>query len=131
KPDTVPRGEHTQWLSILRGKAHKLSHGYFVTKQPSQEQLDSGISHAEARRLEAEFFRTTEPWATELRDLSHRFGTVHLTQYLSQQLAQQIHQRLPDIVRRIQTEHEAVTSELDQLQPAPHGDNNNQFFVIQ
>ncbi|KAI5807351.1 P-loop containing nucleoside triphosphate hydrolase protein [Peziza echinospora] len=128
KPDTVCPGEFKQWIEILRGKAHRLKHGYFVTKQPSQDQLLKGITHAEARKAEDQFFATTEPWATELQDMTERFGTVALTRYLAAELGERIRLRLPGIVETIKCQADDVQHELDSF-PAPAIDNH--FFVIQ
>ncbi|KAF8420218.1 P-loop containing nucleoside triphosphate hydrolase protein [Tirmania nivea] len=128
KPDTVCPGEFQQWVDILRGKAHKLKHGYFVTKQPSQDELVRGISHAEARRAECEFFSSRQPWATELSDMSYRFGTVALTKFLAQKLGETIRLRLPGIVETIRMQAENVRMELNNL-PPPATDNH--FYLIQ
>ncbi|KAK6507998.1 hypothetical protein TWF481_006417 [Arthrobotrys musiformis] len=119
KPDTVLGGEHDQWIKILRGHEHRLPHGYFVTKQPSQQQLLKRISHAGARRLEDDFFNGEDPWNTELADLSDRFGTVNLQKYLSKQLAGLIRQRLPTIIRNVQNQSAQVQMQLEKLPPPP------------
>lgn len=93
KPDTVGPGEYDQWVNILRGNSHRLKHGYFVTKQPNQEQLNQSIDHAQARAQEAEFFTKSEPWATDLQDLKHRFGTQALQSYLAKELGELIKKR--------------------------------------
>lgn len=93
KPDTVGPGEYDQWVNILRGNSHRLKHGYFVTKQPNQEQLNQKIDHAQARAQEAEFFAKSEPWATDLQDLQHRFGTQALQSYLAKELGELIKKR--------------------------------------
>lgn len=128
KPDTVCPGEFKQWIEILRGKAFKLKHGYFVTKQPSQDQLIKGITHAEARRDEFEFFAKNEPWATQLSDISYRFGTVSLTKFLAQKLGETIRLRLPGIVETIRREADNVQSELDSF---PLQAIDNHFHLIQ
>lgn len=111
----------------MNGKAHQLPHGYFVTKQPSQEQLMKGISHQEARLEEMFFFGKTEPWCTRLANLQHRFGTSALQQYLSQQLADLIRLRLPSIIVSIENKLEEVNRDLELYPPPP---NDNQLFVI-
>jgi hypothetical protein len=93
KPDTVEDGEHGQWIQILRGSSHRLKHGYFVTKQPNQDALKRGVDNDEARKQEIEFFKTKEPWATELQDLEHRFGTGNLARYLAEELGALIKKR--------------------------------------
>ncbi|KAK6346526.1 hypothetical protein TWF696_006651 [Orbilia brochopaga] len=117
KPDTVLEGEFEQWIRILRGNEHRLHHGYFVTKQPSQQQLLERISHSAARASEEEFFQTREPWQTELADLKDRFGTINLQRYLSKQLANLIRQRLPAIISSVQNQSNQVQTKLDMLPP--------------
>jgi hypothetical protein len=40
---------------VLQGQNFRKGHGYFVVKQPSQEELENDISHAEARTLEEKY----------------------------------------------------------------------------
>ncbi|EPS43752.1 hypothetical protein H072_2246 [Dactylellina haptotyla CBS 200.50] len=119
KPDTVLEGEHDQWVRILRGREHYLQHGYFVTKQPSQQQLNERISHDEARKHEDIFFNNMEPWRTELADMSDRFGTINLQKFLSKQLASLIRMRLPAIIQSVQNQSLQVQLQLDRLPPPP------------
>ncbi|KAL7276404.1 hypothetical protein RUND412_000609 [Rhizina undulata] len=127
KPDTVMSGEYGQWINILRGNAHRLKHGYFVTKQPSQEQLVRSISHAEARAQETEFFSNTEPWRTELSDLKERFGTQALQSYLANEFGELIRKTLPGIVETIQRQVDETNKELVKL-PEPPADN--QMLIV-
>ncbi|RPA91160.1 P-loop containing nucleoside triphosphate hydrolase protein [Choiromyces venosus 120613-1] len=127
KPDTVGPGEYGQWINILRGHSHRLKHGYFVTKQPNQEQLVQGITHAQAREQEAEFFANTEPWKTELTDLKERFGTMALQSYLSKELGELIKKRLPEIIGSIKGQAAEVQEELAALPPPP---TDNQTLIV-
>lgn len=122
KPDTVEMGDYDQWIEILRGQAHVLDHGYFVTKQPSQDSLNKGVDSTNARAQEAEFFQTMEPWCTELKDLSHRFGTLNLANYLASELGMLIRRRLPGILDNINFQRMDVEDKLAGL-PAPPSDN--------
>lgn len=90
KADTIEPGTHDAWVDIIRGRSHKLAHGYFVTKQPNHQGLSMGVDGATARRQEREFFETTEPWCTELSDMKERFGTPALASYLAEQLGRLI-----------------------------------------
>ncbi|KAK6537183.1 hypothetical protein TWF694_011380 [Orbilia ellipsospora] len=119
KPDTVLEGEHEQWIKILRGREHRLHHGYFVTKQPSQQQLLERISHEQARKYEDIFFHNMEPWRTELADINDRFGTVNLQKYLSKQLAGLIRMRLPAIIHSVDNQIAQVQAQLNELPPPP------------
>ncbi|KAL0640425.1 hypothetical protein Q9L58_000393 [Maublancomyces gigas] len=127
KPDTVGPGEYDQWINILRGNSHRLKHGYFVTKQPNQEQLTQGIDHAQARAQEAEFFKNTDPWKGELLDLKDRFGTQALQSYLAKELGELIRKRLPQIIDSIRKQHAEVKEELSSLPPPP---TDNQTFLV-
>ncbi|RPB13528.1 P-loop containing nucleoside triphosphate hydrolase protein [Morchella conica CCBAS932] len=127
KPDTVGPGEYDQWVNILRGNSHRLKHGYFVTKQPNQEQLNQKIDHAQARAQEAEFFAKSEPWATDLQDLQHRFGTQALQSYLAKELGELIKKRLPDVIKLIKEQHAEVKEKLVALPPPP---TDNQLFLV-
>jgi len=64
-------------LSTLTGQA---------TKQPSQQELDNGITYAQARANEEYFFDNAEPWTALNPVHQKRLGTKTLTAYLSDQL---------------------------------------------
>jgi hypothetical protein len=93
KPDMLQPGDYDQWYDILSGKNHQVSHGYFVTKQPSQQRLNGGIDHATARAEEVDFFEKTAPWNSEFREFKNRFGTPALQKYLSECLCDLIRQK--------------------------------------
>lgn len=94
KPDRVQPGDSfDQWKLILNGEKYKVAHGYYVVKNPGQDSLNKGIDHAQARVEEAEFFKNTEPWKSELSMHSDRFGTARLQTALSQKLTHQILRR--------------------------------------
>lgn len=122
KPDTVEKGDFHQWAAILRGQTHPVKHGYFVTKQPSQSSLDLGIDGTQARIEEENFFRNESPWKDEYRDLSNRFGTNNLANFLSRELGRLIREQLPEICDKIKEQKSAVEEHLSQL-PAPPSEN--------
>ena len=79
KPDTLPPGatkSREMWLDVLEGRRHPLKHGYYCVRQPDDDTRLKGITDADARQREAEFFKTVAPWAT----CAHRgrFGTPAL-----------------------------------------------------
>lgn len=63
--------------------------GYFVTKQPSSEELEEGVGFQMARVRESQFFHNVAPWCDQ-KDSSHRYGTANLTKELSKQLGELI-----------------------------------------
>ena len=77
KPDRPPKGGPVDvWHTILNGQKFQLGHSYFVTKQPSQVEIDRGLDHGRARELERQFFETQEPWVTQFAQFKNRYGTV-------------------------------------------------------
>lgn len=112
KPDRWPLGSKTQLIkNVLRGDAFAVGHGYFVTKQPNQLELNNNISADEARRSEDEFF-AQDPWSTELQDFHGRFGTFKLRDTLSIKLTKQILVTLPEITRTVDARVIDVEAEL-------------------
>ncbi|EKM56257.1 uncharacterized protein PHACADRAFT_140877 [Phanerochaete carnosa HHB-10118-sp] len=96
KPDLIQHGEEDAWLRVLEGSSHPLKHGYFVTKQPSPQELEERVPFAEARLRETTFFEQTAPWCHK-SNLSERFGTPYLTKALSKLLGGVINSALPTL----------------------------------
>lgn len=123
KPDRLPRGDPVdRWEGILQGEAFQLGHGYHVVRNPSQAELDSGVDHAGARRLEAEWFSNMRPWCDRFLRFNDRFGTEKLQDKLSQMLAIQILQSLPHIRERVQEQLSKIDAELLHLPEPPTTD---------
>ena len=96
KPDTLTVGAiHTKqlWLDILEGRNDKfpLKLGYYCTRQPDEDERKAGISNADARQAEADFFARTEPWC--LSPHHAHFGTRNLVSSLSMLLTKIIDER--------------------------------------
>ncbi|KAJ4298987.1 hypothetical protein N0V90_004231 [Kalmusia sp. IMI 367209] len=109
-------------LEVLNGIKFGLGHGYFVVKNPDQLELDSGLSHQEARKQERNFFAMTEPWRTSLQAHRGRFGAGNLQQYLSEKLASQMIKALPAIYEQIKVRLDQVEADLSYLpEPPTHG----------
>lgn len=96
KPDTLTSGATRSkelWLDILEGRdmRHPLRLGYFCTRQPDEDERRAGITNAQARRAEAEFFSRTPPWSLSSRPAN--FGTPNLVASLGKLLTRVIEQR--------------------------------------
>ena len=116
----MPEGDSLdQWSQLLNNHTFKLGHGYFVTKQPSQKELNDRISHAEARKREKSFFEECSPWNQDFNKYHDRFGTENLQHKLSQMLAQMIARSLPSIKAQIQSKIANLQSDLATLPKAP------------
>jgi len=86
KADLVPNGEYDQWLEILRNNGeHRLTHGYYVTRQLTTEQRKEGFKTlGETGESEDKYFERHPVWCkvnTSLRN------TTNLTKALSRHLA--------------------------------------------
>lgn len=123
KPDRLPRGDPVdRWEGILKGDAFQLGHGYHVVRNPSQAELDKGVDHAGARKLETDWFQGMKPWCDRFLVFSDRFGTEKLQDKLSQMLAIQILQSLPHIRERVQEQLSKIDAELAHLPEPPTTD---------
>lgn len=120
KPDRLPAGTNFGDLrDILEGRRFELGHGYYVTKQLSQVELENQVSHAEARISEARFFKTTAPWHQTFESFGARFGTPNLQTELSRLLAKQIMSELPNITAKINNKQLQVSEQLANLPKVP------------
>ncbi len=118
KPDCLTDGPGPDWNRVLRGDTFQLGHGYFVTRQPSQTELKAGVTHAQARELEQQFFES-HSWTSKFRGFEDRQGTLKLQQYLSNQLAQLIVRCLPEVRARVIQKIAEVEQKLGQLPDPP------------
>ncbi|KAF2847444.1 dynamin family protein-like protein [Plenodomus tracheiphilus IPT5] len=119
KPDLLAPGTTDQSLAdVLDGKRYGLGHGYFVVKNLNKREIQSGLSHHDARLKETEFFNNGR-WANNLRRFHSRFGTRNLQLYLSKQLAQRTFVRLPEIYAQIQTQLNHIEDELRGIRVTP------------
>lgn len=89
KPDLLPHSRLNHASRMLNGDVFRLGRGWFVTKQPSQIQLDRGMTHVEARQHEQDFF-AHDIWNGALSRFSTRYGIPHLQAEISRQLRQHI-----------------------------------------
>lgn len=97
KADCLQLGHSdAQFKELLEGGAHKVEHGYFVTKQlqassDSASPCRDGGYHAKSRQIEEEFFDGKYPWSDAgWKGFRNRCGTENLQRALSQKFAAQI-----------------------------------------
>ena len=119
KPDRLPGNDRVpHWNKVLRGDIFKQGHGYFVTKQPSQVELDAGITHADARDAEKAFFASSD-WVQKFSGFDDRLGTEKLQHFLSDLLAKLILTCLPDIRFKVLQKLSQIEDKLEQLPEPP------------
>ncbi|KAF7350793.1 P-loop containing nucleoside triphosphate hydrolase protein [Mycena sanguinolenta] len=131
KPDLLSARQTTSlalWHDVIMGYKHPLRHGYFCTRHPDDEERASGITTAEAREIETEFFASSDPWSTCPEQ--DRLGTANLISTLSNCLVQMIAETLPKIIRTADTHLEACRTSLGALPEPPTDDPVNYLLTL-
>jgi hypothetical protein len=93
KPDRIPAGEEARWLRFIRNEQEPLMNHWYCVKQPGSQTLQNGISWAEARSQENDFFASTQPWSTVEPQYQKFMRTTNLTERLSTILSELISKR--------------------------------------
>ncbi|SMY19728.1 unnamed protein product [Zymoseptoria tritici ST99CH_1A5] len=105
---------------MFEGSLYPLGHGWFMAKQLSQDAIQDGVEHEQARELEHQFFNSS-PWCDKLGAYADRFGIHNLRTALSQKLTQHILNDLPEIVGRVEARLAEVREKLAGF-PEPSAD---------
>ncbi|TFY75946.1 hypothetical protein EWM64_g8066 [Hericium alpestre] len=97
KADVVGSGSKSRnlYLDVVEGRTKTLLHGYYCTISPDDKDREKGVTHAQARQAEANYFESNEPWSTSMN--KHRFGIKNLLATLSPLLEKVIRDRLPTL----------------------------------
>lgn len=120
KPDRLPPGSrHDKLMEVFEQKRFALGHGYFVVKNPGQDEINQGFTHQEARAREREFFDKDLLWSKIFKSYANRFGTVNLQRFLSQKLAEHIIKKLPTIEQEIDRRLHKVENDLQEIPEPP------------
>ncbi|SJL13186.1 uncharacterized protein ARMOST_16625 [Armillaria ostoyae] len=119
KPDRIPAGDEAGWLDFIRNEREPLENNWYCVKQPSSTDIKNGITWAEARTRENEFFSMTAPWA-ELDPMYQRYlRTVNLVERISNILSDLILKRLPNIQMELERAIEGALQQLAMLPKEP------------
>ncbi|KIK81251.1 hypothetical protein PAXRUDRAFT_832978 [Paxillus rubicundulus Ve08.2h10] len=120
KPDRIQPGDESSWLRILRNETESLLNNWYCVKQP--QTLSLGITWADARRQETDFFATAQPWGSLEPRYQKFLGTGNLTERLSLILSELIAKRLPEIQKELMNSLQETEAELRALPRAPSSD---------
>jgi hypothetical protein len=93
KPDRIPLGDEDDWIRFIKNDREPLVNGWYAVKQPNSKMLRAGITWADAREDENQFFTTTSPWAGLNADCQSRLRTRNLIDCLSRILSELIAKR--------------------------------------
>lgn len=121
KPDLINVGTEARVARVAKNlDGTKLNLGFFLLKNPTPAQLDQGMTLAERRKAELEFF-STGPWKSQGIDPS-RIGIDNLRIFLQELLDRHIERELPKVrqdVRRLLYEINEELNELGQERSSP------------
>ncbi|KAI0041019.1 P-loop containing nucleoside triphosphate hydrolase protein [Auriscalpium vulgare] len=120
KPDVISKGSRSRdlWMDVIEGRKHRLTHGYFCTRQPDDDERDKGITAEEARKFEETYFATNTPWSLSSKE---RFGIRNLSKTVSPLLAKIIKDTLPVLSKKTAQHLKLCSAELQAL-PEPIDD---------
>lgn len=120
KPDRMEAGIRLDsWLSVLAGKTYVLGHGYYITRQPSPDELKHHITRTEAAENENDFFSTSPPWTAELKVFEANFGAPQIQAKLGELLVTKIKSVIPQIDAQIKGKLRTTNDALAHLPPLP------------
>lgn len=122
KPDRIPAGEENRWLRFIRNEQEPLVNHWYCVKQPGSLTLQNGISWAEARKQENDFFALTQPWSTVEPQYQKFMRTSNLTERLSTILSELIAKRLPEIHKELYNILHKTQEEMIKLPKPPSSD---------
>ncbi|KAF8991460.1 P-loop containing nucleoside triphosphate hydrolase protein [Cyathus striatus] len=130
KPDRIPVGEELRWLPFIRNEKDSLDSGWYCVKQPGSNEIKKGITWAEARAQENEFFSMTAPWS-ELEAIHQKYlRTSNLVDRLSSILSDLILKRLPEIQEELSKSIFKTREALSRLPREPSEDPMNDIAAL-
>lgn len=130
KPDRIPAGEESAWLKFIRNEQEPLVNHWYCVKQPGSQTLKNGISWAEARKQENDFFALTQPWSTVEPQYQAFMRTSNLTERLSTILSELIAKRLPEIHKELSNILRKTQEEMRKLPKAPSNDPVSEVWNV-
>ncbi|KAG6810925.1 hypothetical protein H0H92_009760 [Tricholoma furcatifolium] len=130
KPDRIPTSEEPNWVSIIKNEKEPLENGWYCVKQPSSQQISSGMTWAKARKSEDEFFASTAVWS-ELDPIYQKYlRTSNLVDRLSSILSDLISKRLPEIQEEINRSIANTRESINNLPKPPSRDPRNEISTL-
>ncbi|KAG7091489.1 hypothetical protein E1B28_010520 [Marasmius oreades] len=130
KPDRIDQGDENAWLGFIRGEEQCLHNHWFCVKQPSTSELNKGVTWAEARKRESDFFSMTAPWCDLDAMYQKYLRTSNLVDRLSIILSDLIAKRLPEIRRELENAIQETKDTLRKLPKAPSNDPLNEISTM-
>ncbi|CRG92822.1 hypothetical protein PISL3812_09893 [Talaromyces islandicus] len=115
KCDALQAGEEQGVLCIAKNEVEKLTHGWFVVKNRSAQEITEGVTIKARHERERTFFATTAPWTDLKRD---RVGINALKKFLGGLLYDHIRMEFPGVIKDIEELSANTQKELELLGPS-------------
>ena len=96
KADLLPKGNHSQWISMLQGTDHRIGLGYFITSLPDSGDLEGQAAWEESffnRQAKLSAIAETPVWPDEFSRFDEMCGVMRLKDFLSRKLADEFAKR--------------------------------------
>ena len=116
KPDLVDKGAEEEVMAVLQGHRKPLRLGYIMVKNRSQEQINAGLTLADAKISEQQYFLEHSHFG---RLDSTFFGVENLASTLTSVLVGRIRDTLPQIRKEVQAKLKEVSQTLADLGKPP------------
>ncbi|KAL4780682.1 P-loop containing nucleoside triphosphate hydrolase protein [Aspergillus varians] len=114
KPDLINAGTESRVACLANNlESTKLNLGFFLVKNPSPAELNRGITPAERRKMELEFF-SSGAWKEQTLDQS-RIGIDNLRTFLQDLLDSHIEREMPNVREEVRRKLNQVNDELVDL----------------
>ncbi|KAL4928186.1 dynamin family protein [Aspergillus undulatus] len=115
KCDAVQTGDEAGVIRIAKNQVEELTHGWFVVKNRSTEDIEGGVTIEGRHRKEKEFFSEKPLWRDLPRD---RVGIHSLKRFLGKLLYDHIRNEFPSVIKDIEQSLQDAENDLEQLGPS-------------
>jgi hypothetical protein len=114
KPDAVQAGDEARVLDVARNRVTQLTHGWFVVRNRSTEEVRNGVTAERRLKNEQNFFQT-DPW----RSLDkNRVGIQALERFLRDLLYEHVRREYPILVKELEKKVYDLRAAIYDLGPA-------------
>jgi hypothetical protein len=113
KPDAVQAGDEGRVMDVARNKVTTLTHGWFVVRNRSTDEVRKGVTAAQRVKNEKAFFQT-EPWRGLDRN---RVGIASLERFLRDLLYEHVRKEYPILVKELEKKVADLKFEIEELGP--------------
>ncbi|KAJ6016561.1 hypothetical protein N7540_011152 [Penicillium herquei] len=126
KCDALQKGDEAGVLRIAKNEVEHLTHGWFVVRNRSTQEIQDGVTIDGRHRTEKHFFSTMQPW-TELK--KDRVGISALKSFLGHLLYGHIRSEFPAVVTDIERLSLETQKELEILGPSRQTTGEQRRFL--